>query len=192
MTVHILPASLTTDEALHELIIQSLDEILGPNNELIAPRLPFDGYHLLAIDKDHKLAIISYDNKDGGKALLSGIAALEKFNASRALLYRLYPRLSEITTLNEDALSIENTRLIILAPQTIAGTRYLMQLLPNVSVFTYHALQINDDIGLLIEPSPQHTNGTKPSTTPAPSPIPEFRTGRFNLNEEEEMFFQEI
>lgn len=192
MGIEIHAASSITDETLHELIIQSLDKLLGPDYELIAPQLPFDGNYILAIDKYNKPAMISYDNNDGGNALLSGITAVEKLSSSRALFYRLYPRLSEITYSNNDALILENIRLIILAPQPTPGAHYLTRLLPNVSVFTYHALQINNDIGLLIEPTPQKINGSKLSNTSTSIPTPEFRAGRVNLNKEEELFFQEI
>jgi len=52
MSVQIVSASLISDEALHELIIQSLEKLPGPDHELIAPKLPCDGHHILAASKD--------------------------------------------------------------------------------------------------------------------------------------------
>ena len=77
---------------------------------------------------------------------MSGIAALEKLTTGRKLIYSLYPRLAEISKSDADLLSMEGTRLIILAPQVIAGAEYLTRLLPNVTLCTFQALKVNDEI----------------------------------------------
>jgi hypothetical protein len=192
MNIQIRSATLTSDEQLHALIVQSLDRLLGSDYELIAAKLPLVGNHILTLDADHKPVVISYNHNDGGHALLSGIGVVEKLVVSRDLLCQLYPRLSEVSASGEHILTSENIRLMILTPESIPGTQFLTDVLSNISVYTYQQLQIDDDIGLLIEPAAQPANTMKPSETPAPVTFPEFRIGRVNLNEEEERFFQEI
>jgi hypothetical protein len=190
--MHIHSTTLDSNKDLHELVLQSMDQILGTSYEIITDKLPFDGNHILALDEERKPVVITYDNDDSGKALLSGIAVLEKLMSSRELLYRLYPRLAEITSSDDPMLSIEDILLIILAPQAIPGAHYLTRLLPNVSVYTHHTLKINDDVGLLIEPTTPKIDDKFSIDLAANLQPPEFRTGRFNLDEEEELFFQQI
>ncbi len=192
MSIQIHSVTLTSDEQLHELIVQSLDRLLGMDYEVIAARLPLEGNHILTLDSDHNPVVIGYSHKDGRHALLSGISAVEKLMVTRDLICQLYPRLSEVSTSGEDILTSENIRLMILIPESIPGSQYLTGVLSNIRVFTYQALQIDNDIGLLIEPAAQPATTMKSSETPAPGTLPEFRIGKVNLNEEEERFFQEI
>jgi len=189
MQIH--STTLDSNEDLHELVIQSMDQILGATYEVISAKLPFEGNHILVLDEENKPIVISYDNDDGGKALLSGIGVLEKLIINKELLYHLYPRLAEIMSSNDDVLSIEDILLIILAPRPIPGAHYLTKLLPNVSVYTHHTLKINDEIGLLIESANPEIDDLF-SINLSANYQPEFRTGRTNLNKEEEVFFQEI
>ena len=191
MTLNIQPSTLRSNEDLRELLIQSMEKILGASYEIIATDLPFEGNHILAMDEENKPVVITYDKDDGGKALLSGIAALEKLTSDSKLIYRLYPRLTEISPSSNGLLTMEDILLIILSPREVPGTAYLNKLLPNISVHTFHALKINDDIGLYIVPS-NSNDDEKYSINLQADPQPEFRTGTTNLNKEEELFFQEI
>ena len=190
MTLDIQSLNQVSDEVLHDLIMQNLAKVIGTNHEVIALKLPFEGNHILAISEGRKPVIVTYDKDDGGSALLSGIAALEKLTTGRKLIYSLYPRLAEISKSDADLLSMEGTRLIILAPQVIAGAEYLTRLLPNVTLCTFQALKVNDEIGLLIEPANPKDDDKFSIKQPEEHP-PEFRTGRTNMTEEEELFFQD-
>lgn len=191
MNINIEIASQIPDQDLHDLILQNFGKIIGAGHELIAPQLPFDGNHILALDKEQKSVIITYDKYDGGNALLSGIATLEKLAASRELIYHLYPRLTERSPGNDDLLSIEKIKLVILAPQAVPGIEYLASHLPNVAVFNFQVLKVNDETGLLIESSKPKERAEFTNKQPIDH-SPEFRTGSVNMSKEEERFFQAI
>jgi hypothetical protein len=191
MTIDIQSVDQISDEVINDLIMQNLSKIMGTNHEVIAPQLPFEGNHILAISAGNKPVIVTYDKADGGSALLSGIAALEKLTTGKKLIYNLYPRLSEIAPSNVDLLSMETIRLIILAPRTIAGAEYVTSLLTNVTVYSFQVLKVNHDIGLLIETAEAKDGGKFTFNQPADQQA-EFRTGRTDLSQEEELFFQVI
>ena len=191
MTLNIQTAHQVSEQALHELITHTLDKIIGPNYELITAQLPFDGNHILAMNVENRPVVISHDKDDGGMALLSGIAALEKLTSDSNLIYRSYPRLAEISPSSDDLLTTEAVQLVILSPREVPGTMYLNKVLHNISFYTYHVLKINDDIGLYIETS-NSNDDEKYSINLQSAPQAEFRTGRTNLSKEEELFFQEM
>ena len=61
MTLNIQTTSQFSEQALHELIVEALDKVIGSNYEVITTQLPFDGNHILAIDEEDKPVVITYD-----------------------------------------------------------------------------------------------------------------------------------
>lgn len=192
MRPQLKPVTLTPSDILNELIVDSLGNVLGVNHEVIASSLPFDGNHILAVDAGRRPILVSYDGRDGGRALLAGLGVIEGLMQNRALLYRLYPALFTRSDGSGAIFAMEDVRLVILAPAPPPGAAYLRRTLPGLRVHTFRTLEINGEIGLLVEPSPPGAATPAPDAD-APTETPEtvFRSGRPVLSDEEEDYFRE-
>lgn len=176
MSVQLKTIALTADEILQELITGSLSQILGTGCELISGRLPFEGNHLLCRDTEGRPTVVTWDGRDGGRALLAGLAAIAGLSDHRGLLYRLYPALFAGGPRQTDpALRGEEFRLVLLAARAPPGTAYLARACPALTVHTFRVLEVGGEIGLLIDPQPAAgPAGDDPSP---PAPDMGFRSG---------------
>jgi len=186
MTTKISTTSLNSDDTLSELIIQSLDRILGSGHHIISRDLPLDSGHAILALAD-KPVLIVFDRHDGGQALLTGLKILEAFDNHRAWAFRLYP---ELLGNNQQAWQPEDIRLYILAPTPPPGQEYLEHGLPQLRILTFQALLIDGDINLLIEPSaePNPVSLREHKTSRSDT----FRTGMPELEKSEEDYFRNL
>lgn len=191
MSIHLKSVSLTSDDILKELVTDSLSNLLGEGHELISDNLPLEGHHLLALDANRRPVLVAYDNRDGGRALLSGLAAIEGLGDNRAMLYRLFPSLfrgSRSSTHDGSAIfRIEDLRLVVLAPKPPPGGAWLQQVFRNLTVHTFRILEVDGNIGLLIETPPDAV--AAPSTPDIPG-TSAFRTGTIVMSPEEDSYFR--
>lgn len=182
---------LTPDDILQELVLDSLPDMLGSPHEIIAPHLPFEGNHILALDPVWRPTVVSYHGCDGGRALLAGLGVLDALAHNRAILYRLYPKLFARHDGGGAILSLEDMRLIVLSPTPPPGRTFLERTLPAVSVYTFRTVEIDGEIGLLLDASPgpdaEDTGGVPPPRAPGTG----FRTGGVSLSAEEERYFRQ-
>lgn len=192
MSPQLRPVSLTADEILEELVTDSLPNILGSPHEVIASSLPFEGNHILALDAAQRPTLVSYDGRDGGRALLTGLGVLEGLTENRAIFCRLYPGLFTKGGGDGPMFRIEDVRLITLSPTPPPGGVHLQQALPSLYPHTFRLLEVDGEIGLLLEaPLPRaQMAGTSGETAP-PAPKAPFRTGTTALSAEEERYFAE-
>lgn len=192
MSIQPRAVPLTSGEILKELVIDSLPHLLGESCELITHNLPFEGNPLVALDAEQRPAVITFDHRDGGRALLTGLTAVEGLTANRAMLYRLYPALFRGNRHNSAIFRIEDIRLIVLAPTPPPGGTYLEQTFRSLTVCTFRILEVGGEIGLLIEPPQRPGDHTGPAGEyPGMPAQPVFRAGRVTLSAEEEHYFQE-
>lgn len=191
MSVHLKPAPLTSDEILKELVIDSLPHVLGESYEIITNNLPFDGNHILALDAHGQPSVITYDSRDGGRALLAGLAVIEGLADNRAMLYRLYPALFRGDHHQSAIFRIEEVRLILLSPTPPPGGVYLEQALRFITAYTFRALEVEGTFGLLIEPPRCRDRETASIHEPFAAAKPVFRSGECALSAEEERYFYE-
>lgn len=176
MSVQLKTIALTSDEILRELLTDSLPHILGESCEVITHDLPFEGRHILCLDAERRPALVAYDGRDGGRALLAGLAAIEGLCDNRGMLYRLYPGLfSGHSRQAGPAFRSEDLRLVVLAPRALPGVAYLRQAFPALTVCTFRILEVDGKIGLLIETAPHAVDGTTAGGD-GPPPAP-FRAG---------------
>ncbi len=180
--MHIRQIPLSTSQLLLELVQESLDHILGTGHTLISNKLPYAGHHLLALDPQDTPCLLSCDNRDGGHALLSALAAMEGLAENRGWLYRLYPGMFRNDGQHGSTLRLESMRLIILAPTAPPGGDYLYRAFPRLDCFLTHALEINGEIGLYIEPHRRQTGAQAPDH----ATLNPFRTSPAALTAEEE------
>jgi hypothetical protein len=193
MSVYVKPITVESDDILIELARDSLEGILGTGYELVADNLPFDGNQILALDAERRPVIVSCDLRDGGRALLYGLAAMEGLAGHRAMLYRLYPTLFRSGTERGSIFRLEDARLIVLAPKRPPGGYYLDNAFPFLSIYTFRTVQVGDQLGLLIErcrPDQESEILGAPNTRTAVTP--NFRTGASGLSPEEELYFQRL
>ena len=188
MKPQIKPISLSSDEILIELIRDSLDHLLSAGYEVVADNLPFEGHHLLVLDDKHRPVIVSCDLRDGGRALLHGLAVVEGLTGHRGMLYRLYPSLFGNDPEHRFNFRQDDARLIVLAPRRPPGGRYLRRAFPFLSIYTFQTLEVGDQVGLLIEGEPpiEESRETRAET------VPPFRNGTQTLTQEEEQYFRDL
>lgn len=187
MSIHLKTVTLTSDEILRELVTDSLSNLLGEGHEVISEKLPFDGHHILALNAERQPVLIAWDNRDGGRALLAGLAAIEGLGDNRAMLYRLYPALFRGNRDSSAIFRVEDMQLIVLAPKSPPGGSYLRQAFRNLSVHTFRILEVDGKIGLLIETPRDDTGGTQ---TQARHPVKaSFRAGQMTMTPEEDGYF---
>ncbi len=190
MSIHLRTLSLTSDEILKELVTDSLPHILGSEFEIISDNLPFEGNHILALNSDRQPTVISYDARDGGRALLSGLAVIEGLTDNRAMLYRLYPALFRGTQQNGSIFRVEEMRLAVLSSRPPPGGAYLEHAFRSLTLYTFRLLEVDGKIGLLIE-SPRLGEGGTVNPFPRTPARTAFRIGGAALSPEEESHFRQ-
>jgi len=189
MNIDINSTHLSSDDMLNELILQSLDKILGSHHKVISRDLPFTcGHPILALDSRQYPALVVVDRREGGQALLSGLKILEALNTHRAWVFRLYP---ELFGNDQHALRPHDIQLFILAPTAPPGIDYLTQGFTQLHAFTFQALLVNGEAALLINAV---TEKSEPAPTRAADKIKAeiFRTGMPELEKTEEDYFRNL
>lgn len=197
MNLNLKSVTITSDDELLELVTDALPDILGDAYEIVNNELPFTGNHILVLDGKKQPFVISFDKHDGTHALMSGLSVLEGLSRNQAKMQRLQ---TMINRLHPDADSdshfqfrIDRAHLIVLSPNPPAGGTYLGNSLNNLSFYTFHALQVDDRTGLLIEPCiTRPDNGEQQQDTVTNSLANAFRGGKSALSREESVFFQDI
>lgn len=183
MSFEISNAQIRSDAVLMELVLQSLDKIIGPSYRLIGRDLPFNiGHALLAIAGNDEPALIVVDQHDGGQALLRGLQLLEALEKHRACVFKLYP---DLFGNRQHALRSEDIHLYLMAPSAPPGGDHLRRIFPHLHIRTFQTLLINGEPGLLID---------DPATGMAPRADAEtndtrFRSGSSLLTAEENAYF---
>jgi len=148
MSFEISNTRIHSDAVLKELVLQSLDKIIGSSYRLIGRDLPFNiGHALLAIDGQGQPALIVIDQHDGGQALLKGLKLLEAMEKHRACLFRLYP---DLFGNRQHALRSDDIHLYLMAPSSPPGADYLRRIFTHLHIHTFQTLLINGEPGLLI------------------------------------------
>lgn len=188
MSIHLRTVALTSDEILRELVTDSLTSILGEGHEIISDNLPFDGHHILALNSERRPVLLAYDSRDGGRALLAGLAAIDGLSDNRAMLYRLYPALFRGNRDSSAIFRIEDMQLAVLAPKALPGGHYLRQAFRNLSIHTFRILEVDGKIGLLIEAPREDATGAQPQ--PHGPAKAAFRPGHLGLTPEEDGYFR--
>ena len=172
MNIRLRELALTTDEILRELIAESLPQVLGEGCQRIGDDLPFEGRHLLCLDAAGRPAVVAWDGRDAGRALLAGLAVIEGLSANRGLLYRLCPALFHGHAPHGAAFRSEDLRLVVLAPRALPAAAYLQQAFPALSARTFRLLEVDGRIGLLLESAPAGTEPAPVAVDTAPPPAP--------------------
>lgn len=178
MSVQLKTIALTSDEILQELITDALPHLLGEACEVITHDLPFEGRHILCLDADRRPTLVAYDGRDGGRALLTGLAVIGGLCDNRGMLYRLYPALFRGNPSQAGAIfRSENLRLVVLAPRALPGVAYLKQAFPALSTWTFRILEVDGTVGLLIEAAALGTGHLPAAADTLPQPPAPFRSG---------------
>jgi hypothetical protein len=144
MTVRITAAPLQR-EALPALLFDALETLLGPQCRVLDASPPWADSAIFALDGNERPVLVHYDMEDGGRALLAGFATLEKLERELHWLARSYPEFSK-------GRSLILPDLVIVSPAPPPGAIRLCGENPRLRCFTFRALQINDETGLLLEP----------------------------------------
>lgn len=192
LAIKIDPAALLSNDILQELIFQSIDRLIGKPHTIITRDLPFGDHYILAQNAQKQVALITFDLTDGGRALLAALAGLDHLKQHRAWLFRLYPSLFEERSGQQRALRVEDIQIIVVAPKPPPGHELLCKAMPQLSLFTFQALEIDGEIGLLLSAVDKETRLEVNHPSSKDTDLEPFRPTLAALNNEEEAFFHEL
>jgi hypothetical protein len=172
-----------SDAVLKELVLQSLDKIIGPSYRLLGRDLPFNIDHaLLALDGNGQPSLIVVDQQDGGQALLKGLKLLEAMEKHRACVFKLYP---DLFGNRQHALRSDDIHLYLMAPSAPPGGDCLRRIFTRLHIRTIQTLLINGEPALLIgDPEPN-----APPIQEQEAPDARFRSDSSTLTAEENAYF---
>ncbi|MCC6207728.1 MAG: hypothetical protein IT488_06215 [Gammaproteobacteria bacterium] len=173
MGMRIKTLTLTSGQILRELIVDALPQILGEDFSIVSADLPFDGSLMLCLDAKRHPALVAFDARDSGRALLAALRAVERLGDNRGMLFRLYPALFPD---NGRHFPENELRLVLLAPEAPPGTAYLARAFPALSAYTFRILEIDGNLGLLVDPAATDT-GRIEDGVPPETPCAPFRCG---------------
>ena len=193
MNMQISGTTISSNTVFADLIEGSLRDIIGDPHTVITSNLPYDGNHILALDQEQRPTLICCDSRDGGRALIFALSAIEGMMANRAWFYRAFPQLCKDHSEQNSLFSIEDIGIIILAPTPPPGGEYLKQLFPRISAYIVQPLMINDEVSLLTQPCFSNDKYEKLTYTNENLQQPHpFRRGSDILNTEEKEFLDAI
>ena len=132
-------------DRLPMLISDSLETLLGKHYRVLDPAPPWAESAIFALDSKNRPVLVQYDADDGGRALLTGLATLDKLARDIHWLTRSYPEFSKGRPLVQPDL-------VTVSPTPPAGTSRLCRGSTWLRCFTFRPLRVNDEIGLLLEP----------------------------------------
>lgn len=181
MSLHIHSEPTLGASALRRLVIDSLGPVLG-GGTVVVPELPIEGGPILALGTDGTPIVISFDAEDATRAVVGGLQALEEVTRQGDWLVKLCPDIPAGT-------SFAAPRLVALAPEVPSGATRMTEG-SGVFLYTYRALRVNGEQGLLIEP--WQPNAANKPFKPHEGRTNRFRTGEILLTPDEQTFFEHI
>lgn len=186
MSLHIRVVAPPAAGRLRQLLLDTLPQLLGSHAQALpsAGHMPADT--LVAVDGYQRLWVLSFTTHEPGRALLDGARALQQ---TRDLL----PWLKQARLLSPD---VEECSLLVLSPELPEGSTELC-LRAGIEWRRLRFLEINGELGLLIEPAEPLSLQMTPTQAPMPAaprpatvkPLSRNGTG---LSPEEEAFFQHL
>ena len=180
MSLHIRAVPPPASGRLRQLLLESLPQLLGHEAQALPStgQLPVDT--LVAIDAYQRLWVVSFTSQDPGRALLDGLAALQHIRD-------LLPWLRQARLVGDE---VAECSLLILTTELPAGAAELA-LRAGIEWRRLRFLEVNGELGLLIEP----TEAASPQSQPRPQPgtlRPMTDREGAALSPEEEAFFQHL
>ncbi len=183
----------TTDivdaDELRTLLIDAADELTEGESLLLEPKLPWDGYPILLADAQRRPVVISFDPLNSQAALLNGLQATEQVATALPWINQVYDALHK---------QLHPPRLVVISHDPPPGAALLAGC-PDLKLFGYKVVRINQETGLLLEPvitGSDNTIDTAPEREPpvaAENEAP--RTGPValpTLSDEEKNYFRQL
>lgn len=185
MSLHIRAVPPPAPGRLRQLLLESLPQLLGHEAQALPStgQLPLDT--LVAIDAYQRLWVISFSSQDPGHALLDGLAALQHIRD-------LLPWLRQARIAGDQ---VAECSLLVLTAELPAGAAELC-LRAGIEWRRLRFLEVNGELGLLIEPTevspPQPLPQLHPQSRPQPGTLRATDREGAPLSPEEESFFQHL
>ena len=191
MSLHIRAAAPPTQGRLRQLLLESLPQLLGSETQALPStgHLPVDT--LVAVDAYQRLWVVSFTTHDAGRVLLDGLAAQQQIRD-------LMPWMRQARLIGNN---VEECSLLVLSPDLPVGTAELC-LRAGVDWRRLRFLEVNGELGLLIEPSETTVPQLQPraqtptqataETPPETGKLTPMRREVTKLSAEEEAFFQHL
>lgn len=142
MKLHIQSAQAVDREELRTLLIDSIDELVGSNAQILESKLPWEGHPILVADAKQRPVLISFDPCNAQAALLGGLQAAEQISHALSWINQVYDALHQ---------QQHPPRLVVISQQTPPGAASILAACPDLTLFSYTVLRVNDDTGLWLE-----------------------------------------
>ena len=187
MKLRITAADINDREELRALLIDAADELIGENNQVLEPKLPWDGHPILMADPDLRPVLISFDPEQSQAALLNGLKAVEQLTTALPWINQVYDALRK---------QQRSPRLVVVSKEPPPGGTLLASG-ENLSLFTYKVLRVNGETGLWLERQDKAANlDSTPETASKPPTVVTAmsKDGESlpSLSEEENNYFQQL
>ena len=187
MSLHIRAVAPPAAGRLRQLLLDALPQLLGSNVQALpsAGHMPVDT--LIAVDAYQRLWVLSFTTHEAGHALLDGMRALQQ---ARDLL----PWLKQARLVSPE---VEECSLLVLSPELPDGSTELC-LRAGIDWRRLRFLEVNGELGLLIEPAEPlalqmtETQAPVPAAPPRPASLKPLQRNSPGLSPEEEAFFQHL
>ncbi len=177
-------------EVLRTLLIDAANELTGGKSQLLEPKLPWDGHPILVADAELHPVLISFDPVNSQSALLSGLQATEQIATALPWVNQVYAALG-----NQQ----RPPRLVVVSHDPPPGAAALLVGCPDLKLFSYKVLKVNEETGLYLEPVGRHNEvsaGMPPETAAAvmeePAETPNGPVALPPLSDEEKNYFQQL
>lgn len=186
MSLHIRAVAPPAAGRLRQLLLEALPQLLGTQAQALpsAGHMPIDS--LVAVDAYQRLWVLSFTTHEPGRALLDGMRALQQVRD-------LLPWLKQARLVSPE---VEECSLLVLSPELPDGSTELC-LRAGIDWRRLRFLEVNGELGLLIEPAEplslqMSRTQTPGSAPPRPATLTPLSRNGGGLNPEEEAFFQHL
>lgn len=193
MKLHIRSTQVIDREELRTLLIDSIDELVGGNAQILEPKLPWEGHPILVADAQQRPVLISFDPDNAQAALLGGLQAAEQISDALPWINQVYDALHK---------QQQPPRLVVISRQAPPGAASILATCPCLTLFSYKVLQVNDETGLWLEAvgtqrSEQSIATIHPEPRPEPAITRNVLPARVTdslppLSDEEKLYFRQL
>ena len=188
MTLTIETAKTPDREQLRRLLLDATEQLIGTGNNILEPRLPWDGQPMLLADADLHPVLVSFEPDHSEAALLNGLRGVEQLCNALPWINQVYATLQQ---------QQRPPRLVVVAPEFPPGAVAVLRACPELSLYRYRLLSVNGEIALWLE-----RLDPTPAALPAQEASPQQTTGALPqqasndilppLSEAENAYFQQL
>jgi hypothetical protein len=158
----IRPLAQCEREDLRTLLMDAADQLAGDNCRLLEAELPWEGRPILLADARGCPVLVSFDPGDARAALINGLLAADRLAVELPWMHQTYSGLDR---------QQRRAALVVVSTEPPPGGASVLAAVPELQLFGYRLLRVNDDTGILLEAVTASLEPTASSVRPdSPQP----------------------